>query len=99
MEALLGCDKDRLIFRVLETLSQVLIVAKAAGSGQQKPQDQDSWGRERNGGWGSVPCPTCLCLSSLAVWMSGSGKVRSVCPMCGYKHVFVVMSVSVLCGI
>lgn len=35
--------------------------------------------------------------TSLSVRMSGSGKVRSVCPMCGCEHVFVV--VSVLCGI
>lgn len=36
---------------------------------------------------------------SLSVWMSGSDKVRSVYPMCGCKHVFVIVSVSVLCGI
>lgn len=50
VEALLGRDKDGLIFRVLEALDQVLIGGKAAGSSQQEPQDEDSWGRERNEG-------------------------------------------------
>lgn len=76
MEALLGCDQDRLVFGVLEALDQVLIVAKAAGSSQQEPQDQDSWGRERNGGCLSGALYPALPRVSLAVWMSGSGKIR-----------------------
>lgn len=50
-EALLGCDNNGLIGRVLEAAGQVFRVAEAAGSSQQEPEDQDSWGRERNGGW------------------------------------------------
>lgn len=62
VEALLGCNNDGLVLRVLEALGQVLMVAKAAGSSQQQPQDQDSWSRERNGGCLSgaqVFYPTC----------------------------------------
>lgn len=60
MEALLGRDKDGLVFRVLEALDQVPIVAKAAGSSQQEPQDQDSWDRERNGSCFSGAQVLCL---------------------------------------
>lgn len=45
-----GCDEEGLVFRVLEALAQVLIVAKAAGGNQQELQDQDSWSGERKGG-------------------------------------------------
>lgn len=103
MESLLCCDKDGLIFGVLEALGQVLKVAKAAGSSQEEPQDQDSCGGEGN--QRLILGPRLCILPYLGrPWLCERAReVRSenICQMCGCKHVCdcVCVVVIVLCGI